>query len=77
MAEKETTKTAEAGADLPRVFNFNGMELIDPDPDMTPEQVKQLYAVSYPELTNAAISGPEVIGGRRVFKFTREIGTKG
>lgn len=78
MAKNEKEQVDQATAEAaPRVFNFNGMELPDPDPEMSPEDVKAMYAPMYPEITNATISGPEIVGGKRIFKFTREIGTKG
>lgn len=38
------------------------MKLPDPDPRMTPEEVKAIYSHQYPELTTAAIPGPEAAG---------------
>ena len=40
---------------LARTFRYNTIILDDPDPDMTPEQVKEFYANIYPELTQANI----------------------
>lgn len=71
------SKQTENAAPAPRVFNYNGMELGDPDPSMTVDQVKGIWAVTYPELSTAAVSGPEVVGGRQVYKFSRAVGTKG
>jgi len=53
------------------------LQLPDPDERMTPEQVRDFYASSYPEITTAAIEGPEVSDGKLNFKFTRALGTKG
>ena len=62
---------------LPRVFMFNGGTLADPDDDLDPDQVKRIYAGTYPALTNATISGPEIKEGRRVYTFTAAVKTKG
>lgn len=60
-----------------RVFRFNGRDLQDPDPKQTPEQVKDFYSGIYPELTNAAIEGPETKGATSVYEFRKAVGTKG
>jgi PRTRC genetic system protein C len=66
-----TTRTLE------RRFSYLGLQLPDPDPKLTPEQVRDLYSATYPELTTAAIEGPEATGGTLQYKLTRAIGTKG
>ena len=43
---------------LPRIFTYNGVTLPDPNPDFTPEQVREMYVPTYPELATAAIDGP-------------------
>ena len=60
-----------------RCFNFNGVDLPDPAPTMTTEEVRDLYSATYPELTTATIEGPEVRGNRMVYSFRRAAGTKG
>ncbi len=42
-----------------RKFIFNGMELADPDPNMTPDQVTVFHSALRTELTNATIKGPK------------------
>lgn len=60
-----------------RTFSYNGLQLTDPDSRLTPEQVRDLYATSYPEITTASIEGPEESNGALKYKFTRALGTKG
>ncbi len=60
-----------------RIFRFGGMNLEDPDPAMTPEQVKKVYAEAYPKLTNGAVTGPEVKDGQEIYTFKEAVGTKG
>ncbi|MBV8834233.1 MAG: PRTRC system protein C [Acidobacteriaceae bacterium] len=38
---------------LPRTFSYMGLQLADPDPALTPEQVRDAYAAQYPEITTA------------------------
>lgn len=60
-----------------RAFTLNGLDLPDPAPTMTPDEVRELYSATYPELTTATIEGPEVRGNRLVYSFRRAVGTKG
>lgn len=63
---------------LPRKFVHGTATLVDPDPNMSTEQVRGLYAsAGYPDLTNAAITGPEVKDGYLIYTFKREVGKKG
>ena len=47
---------------LLRVFRYGALELEDPDPKSTAEEVKDFWGDVYPELTQAVIEGPEVQG---------------
>jgi len=60
-----------------RSFRFNKRVLPDPNPKLTPAQVKDLYAAQFPELASAAIEGPELKNGQQVYGFARQVGTKG
>ena len=62
---------------LSRSFTYNGVKLPDPDPRMTPDEVKTFYSHQYPELATAAITGPEASGEQLAYSFVRAIGTKG
>ena len=62
---------------LSRVFEFNGVRLPDPDPKLTVEEVRSLYSHQYPDIATAAVTGPETVGDKLVYRFTRAIGTKG
>jgi len=44
---------------------------------MSVEEVKSFYANQYPELTTAAISGPEIVANSIQYTFSRAIGPKG
>lgn len=64
-------------APLPRVFRYNSVELEDPGLEHDPIEVRNLYAATYPEITSAAIEGPDVKDGKRVYTFRKAVGTKG
>jgi len=64
-------------ATLTRVFDYNGVRLPDPGPHLSPEQVRDIYAATYPDITSAQIEGPENKAGKLVYSFRRAIGTKG
>jgi|HubBroStandDraft_4_1064222.scaffolds.fasta_scaffold1086861_1 PRTRC genetic system protein C len=60
---------------LEREFRYNdGLRLPDPNPKLAVEEVIKLYRNTYPEITTAAIEGPEVIGNKLVYRLTRAIG---
>ncbi|UEP39699.1 PRTRC system protein C (plasmid) [Burkholderia ambifaria] len=62
---------------LVREFTYNGMALLDPGPAFSPDQVRDLYTAQYPELTTAAVDGPDLKGEVAHFKFVRAAGAKG
>ncbi len=70
----------------PQVFNLGGPVIAVLESDhlgwrtvrfSKVEEVRNLYASAYPDLTTAAIEGPEVVGNKLVYRLTRAIGTKG
>ena len=66
---------------LKRVFvignDKDAIKLTDPDPDMTPEQVRKFYAGRFPQLVNSTTTGPIYDEDNMVFTFKTGIGTKG
>jgi PRTRC genetic system protein C len=62
---------------LNRTFEFDGVRLPDPNPKLSVEEVRALYAHQYPDIATAAISGPESVGDKLRYQFTRAIGSKG
>ena len=62
---------------LTRVFSYNGMTLPAVSPQFSPDQVRDVYSAQYPELTTAAVDGPEVKDGVARFTFVRAAGAKG
>jgi PRTRC genetic system protein C len=62
---------------MKRIFEFQGIRLPDPNSAMTVEQVRGVFATQYPEIATAALTGPETVGDKCVYRFERAIGTKG
>jgi len=58
---------------LSRTFEFNGVRLPDPNPKLSVEDVRTLYAHQYPDIATAAITGPEAVGEKLRYQFTRAI----
>lgn len=66
---------------LKRVFKMKKdnsvLELNDPDPDMSLNEVMDFYSMTYPELTTATVHGPELDEDMAVYEFKTTIGVKG
>jgi PRTRC genetic system protein C len=62
---------------LKRAFKYNGRSLPDPDPAMSPDEVRAFYANTYPELQSGVVDGPDDEGSKLVFELRRAVGTKG
>jgi len=60
-----------------REFNYLGVRLPDPSPTMSVDEVRNCYCHVYPDLTTAAIEGPEAVENKLIYRFVRAIGTKG
>lgn len=53
------------------------IELKDPNPNMTIQEVVNHYSGEHPQLATANVEGPEMKDGKAVYKFTTVLGTKG
>ena len=62
---------------LEREFVFEGRSLPCPGSHLTVEQVREIYIPSNPDITTATVVGPEAVGGKMRYTFTRAIGHKG
>jgi PRTRC genetic system protein C len=62
---------------MSREFRYGELRLGDPNPKLSIEEVRTAFAVSYPEISTATVTGPEAIGNKLVYHFTKAIGTKG
>lgn len=66
---------------LQRVFilkdDKGDIELPDPNPTYTPEEVLDHYATQYPKLTNAVAIPDKEKDGKYVYKIKDTVGVKG
>lgn len=60
-----------------RVFKHGNIQLNDPDPNMTPDEVMAFYSNQYPELTTSNVHGPKMVDGHAEYEFKTTVGTKG
>lgn len=60
-----------------RKFRFQGIDLDDPGPHMKPEQVRDLYAAAYGELTTAEVICLGIENGQQIYEFKKKVGDKG
>jgi len=65
------------GGKLTRKFAYNGVNLADPDPSMSVDQVRDVYVATYPELAVAQVEGPAFKGNQAIYSFRRAVGEKG
>lgn len=54
---------------LKRVFKTGSTELQDPDPSLTPDEVRQHWTPNFPHLATATVSEPEQKGDTFVYTF--------
>ena len=62
---------------LLREFNYNGVRIPDPAPQMSVEQVRDMLTPTFPEIATASLTGPEDTGTILRYTFSRAIGSKG
>jgi PRTRC genetic system protein C len=62
---------------MAREFRYDGLRLPDINQKLSVDEVKIAYSATYPEITTAVVTGPEAIGDKLVYHFTKAIGTKG
>jgi PRTRC genetic system protein C len=62
---------------MEREFTYNGVRLPDPGSQLSVDQVRETYAAAYPEIVTASVEGPEAVGNKLVYCFSRAIGSKG
>ncbi len=64
-------------SELKRVFVYGGMSLADPDASIDVDGVRDIYANTYPELSNSSVDGPKISGDTATYEFVRAVRTKG
>jgi PRTRC genetic system protein C len=67
--------------ELPRIFLMKEQEqerrLADPGIDLSPGAVLNFYSNTFPILTTAKITGPEIQKDEIIYRFESTMGTKG
>lgn len=70
-----------ATKELPRIFLMKEQEqerrLTDPGIALSPGEVLNFYANTFPVLTTAKITGPEIQMDEVIYRFESTMGTKG
>ena len=61
---------------LSRFFEFNGVKTPGPQSAASGGS-PHLYAHQYPDIATASITGPEAVGDKLRYRFSRAIGSKG
>lgn len=59
-----------------RVFVYDGREFPDPDPSLTPDEVRQQMTDFFPELANAEVKEHKR-GEDTLYELVRKVGVKG
>ena len=62
---------------MAREFRYDGLRLPDPNAKLSVDEVRTAFSATYPEIATAAVIGPEAVGNKLVYHFTKAIGTKG
>ena len=62
---------------MDREFRYDNLRLPDPNRKLSIEEVRTAFSATYPEIATATLTGPEAIGTKLVYHFTKAIGTKG
>lgn len=67
--------------EIPRVFYINiknnKVQLEDPNPAFSADEVREMYSNQYPELLNASVISKGIENDKLVFEFQTVAGTKG
>lgn len=53
------------------------VELPDPNPALSVDEVMNFFSNQYPELTTCTIDGPKIDGDGATYEFKTTVGTKG
>ncbi len=62
---------------MEREFRYDHVRLPDPNRKLSVDEVRAIFAATYPEIATASVTGPEAVGNKLVYCFAKAIGTKG
>jgi PRTRC genetic system protein C len=60
-----------------RRFEFDGLEIPDPGPEFSVEEIRDIASARRPDILTAVIEGPTIKGNVVEYKFVRNVGSKG
>jgi PRTRC genetic system protein C len=60
-----------------REFRYDQLRLPDPNPRLTVDEVRTAFSATYPEIATATLTGPEAVGNKLVYHFTKAIEIRG
>ena len=75
-ADSQPPETARITG-MTREFRYAGLVIPDPNPEITPDGVREVFAGTYPELATASVKGPAFEGSKMVYQFLAGAGVKG
>ncbi len=66
---------------IPRKFTFDDdgteVDLPDPSPSMTPEQVVKFYSAQYPQIVSSSVEGPVIKKDKAHYNISHSAQSKG
>jgi len=58
---------------MTREFRYDNLRLPDIGQKLTVEEVRTAYSATYPEIATASVTGPEAIGNKLVYYFSKAL----
>jgi PRTRC genetic system protein C len=62
---------------MTREFRYDNLRLPDPNKKLSIEEVRTAFSATYPEIATASVTGPEAVGNKLVYYFTKAIEIRG
>jgi PRTRC genetic system protein C len=62
---------------MEREFRYDNLRLPDPNKRLSIDEVRTAFSATYPEIATASVTGPEAVGNKLVYYFTKAIEIRG
>ena len=62
---------------MDREFRYDNLRLPDPSRKLSIDEVRMAFSATYPEIVTASVTGPEAVGNKLVYYFTKAIEIRG
>ena len=62
---------------MDREFRYDNLRLPDPSRKLSLDEVRMAFSATYPEIATASVTGPEAIGNKLVYHFSKSIEIRG